>query len=177
MARKKSKLNMIIGIGISVFLGPVLFGGVKAVSGGHHAHTTDIITTTNGPANEQLANKMAAARGWGRAEEDCLDLLWKRETGGTWDTHITDPIVVHGHLAYGIAQAIGHDPDGSHAAVTYEKFLNGTVTQGVTVDDYPSTAANAGDARAQIAWGLGYIASVYGTPCRTWSFEVANNGY
>ena len=29
----------------------------------------------------------------------------------------------------------------------------------------------------QIEWGLGYIKSVYGTPCAAWNFELANNYY
>lgn len=29
----------------------------------------------------------------------------------------------------------------------------------------------------QINWGLGYIKSVYGTPCAAWNFELANNYY
>ncbi len=29
----------------------------------------------------------------------------------------------------------------------------------------------------QIAWGLGYIDDVYGTPCSAWSFKQANNWY
>ena len=29
----------------------------------------------------------------------------------------------------------------------------------------------------QIEWGLGYIKSVYGTPCAAWNFELGNNYY
>lgn len=149
-------------------------GGALKVPAVHHAVTR--VFHSSGPANEQLADKMAAARGWDSTQQGCLNNLWNRETGGTWDTHITDPIVVSGHLAYGIAQAVGHDPGGSAAVNTYEKFLNGS-TRNATVDDYPTRAANAGSARAQINWGLGYIRGAYGNPCAAWSYEVANNGY
>lgn len=33
------------------------------------------------------------------------------------------------------------------------------------------------DPTTQIKWGLGYIKSVYGTPCAAWSFEEANGYY
>ena len=29
----------------------------------------------------------------------------------------------------------------------------------------------------QIKWGLGYIKSIYGTPCGAWNFELANGYY
>ena len=29
----------------------------------------------------------------------------------------------------------------------------------------------------QIAWGLGYIKEIYGTPCGAWAFEEANGYY
>ncbi len=29
----------------------------------------------------------------------------------------------------------------------------------------------------QIKWGLGYIKSIYGSPCAAWSFELSNNYY
>ena len=32
-------------------------------------------------------------------------------------------------------------------------------------------------ARTQIAWGLGYIDSVYGSPCAAWNHSKANNWY
>jgi hypothetical protein len=33
------------------------------------------------------------------------------------------------------------------------------------------------DPATQIRWGLGYIKSVYGTPCNAWAFEEANGYY
>lgn len=178
--KKKKKKDDDSGMfGVVIVAGALLLaagagGGALKVPAVHHAVTR--VFHSSGPANEQLADKMAAARGWGSDQQGCLNRLWDRETGSTWDTHITDPITVNGHLAFGIAQAVGHDPNGSAAVFTYEKFLSGSV-RNATVDDYPTRAANAGSARAQIAWGLGYIGSAYGNPCAAWNYEVANNGY
>lgn len=33
------------------------------------------------------------------------------------------------------------------------------------------------NAATQVAWGLGYISSVYGTPCSAWSHSQAMNWY
>jgi hypothetical protein len=33
------------------------------------------------------------------------------------------------------------------------------------------------DPKTQIIWGLGYIQSVYGTPCGAWSHEEADGYY
>lgn len=39
--------------------------------------------------------------------------------------------------------------------------------------------ANWSDPRVQVRWGLGYIESIYGTPCRAWAHEksVTPNWY
>jgi resuscitation-promoting factor RpfB len=41
--------------------------------------TAAVLSSANG--NEQLANQMAAAAGWGTDEQQCLDDLWTRESG------------------------------------------------------------------------------------------------
>ncbi|MGH3238577.1 MAG: lytic transglycosylase domain-containing protein, partial [Streptosporangiaceae bacterium] len=33
------------------------------------------------------------------------------------------------------------------------------------------------DPATQIRWGLGYIASTYGTPCGAWAHETADGWY
>ena len=33
------------------------------------------------------------------------------------------------------------------------------------------------DPATQIRWGLGYIATTYGTPCAAWSHETADGWY
>jgi hypothetical protein len=37
-----------------------------------------------------------------------------------------------------------------------------------------STGYQPGNARQQIAWGLGYIHDRYGTPCAAWAFETSH---
>lgn len=141
-------------------------------------HTTDI-AVRSGPATERLADSMAASLyGWTGSQKDCLNLLWGRETGGTWDPLITDAITINGHNAFGIAQALHHDPSGTHAVSGVTRhFLDGH-TDKATVDEYPDISANAGNAAAQIRWGLGYIQGTYSTPCGAWNGTNHDaNGY
>ena len=141
-------------------LGSVIKGGkAKGVA-------ADIAVSSS---NERLADSMAASLyGWTGSQASCLNSLWSGETGGTWDPLITDAITVKGHNAFGIAQALDHDPDGTHAVSGVTRhFLDGH-TDVATVDEYPVTSANAGNATAQIKWGLGYIQGKYGTPCGAW---------
>lgn len=131
-------------------------------------------------SNEALANHMAVSYGWtaGNGQTGCLDKLWARETGGTWDPLITDPLSAGpgGPGAFGIAQALDHGGTGTSAVVTIH-YLDGTSVSGVTVNEYPGQAANAGNAAAQIGWGLGDIRDVYGNPCNSWAHEEANGWY
>jgi len=93
----------------------------------------------------QIAAAQAAARGWGSDQTDCLTRLWDGESGWRWDAE--NPY----SGAYGIPQALP-----------------------------PSKMAEAGpdwrtNPATQIAWGLGYIAGRYGTPCQAWSFWQAQS--
>jgi hypothetical protein len=45
------------------------------------------------------------------------------------------------------------------------------------VNQYPNAAANGGDPRAQIAWGMSYIAGRYGNPAKAWQHENQFNWY
>ena len=101
--------------------------------------------------NAALGERMAAARGWTGSQWSCLDALWNRESG--WSN--TTENARSG--AYGIAQALGHGP----------------------TNQYPAGPANPpqSDARAQISWGLRYIAVRYGTPCVAWNHETGWNWY
>ena len=108
------------------------------------------VTTMPGMANERLADRIAAAAGWGPRERVCLDLLWTYESAHTWSPTVANP----GSGAYGIPQAL---PGGKMAAA-------GPDWQG-----NPAT---------QIRWGLKiYIPGRYGSPCGAWSWELANNWY
>ena len=170
---------MLIAAGVLVlFLTHSSLGSI--IKGGHHkAHNVTDIAVSSGPANERLADSMAAASyGWTGSQTTCLNDLWSRETGGTWDSLITDAITISGHNAFGIAQALNHDPGSAHAVSGVTRhFLDGHSDK-ATVDEYPESSANAGNAAAQIRWGLGYIQGKYGTPCGAWNGTNHDaNGY
>ena len=77
----------------------------------------------------------------------CLDSLWREESG--WNVHAENP----GSGAYGIPQAL----PGSKMA-----------SAGPSWQSNPAT---------QIAWGLSYINSTYGSPCAAWAHERAAGWY
>ena len=101
---------------------------------------------SNGPANERLANRMAAARGWDGTQQGCLDKLWTEESAGTWSPTVTDPL----SGAYGIPQALPADKMASAGS------------------DWQTNP------RTQIRWGFDYISGRYGTPCAAWDFEISH---
>ncbi|WP_170062666.1 G5 domain-containing protein [Sediminihabitans luteus] len=98
-------------------------------------------------SNEALGRQMAASRGWGGSQAQCLDSLWTRESG--WDHRAANP----SSGAYGIPQAL---PGSKMGAAGGDWQTN------------PET---------QIAWGLDYIASVYGTPCGAWGHSQSVGWY
>ncbi|MQA85138.1 MAG: hypothetical protein GEV03_11055 [Streptosporangiales bacterium] len=96
-------------------------------------------------ANQELGRRMAAQWGWTGAEWECLNNLWIGES--RWN-----------HLArnddsgaYGIPQALPAEKMRSAGA----DWLTNPATQ--------------------IAWGLDYIASRYGTPCGAWQFWLSQS--
>lgn len=98
--------------------------------------------------NVALGERMAAAAGWTGAQWSCLDALWTRESG--WQAEIWNTA---GSGAYGIPQSL---PAGKMASAGPDWATN------------PAT---------QIKWGLGYIASRYGTPCGAWDHETSAGWY
>lgn len=99
-------------------------------------------------ANERLGMRMAAAAGWDRTQRECLNELWTRESN--WRDNVWN---YQGSGAYGIPQA---RPASKMASVG---------------PDYMT------DPETQVKWGLGYIKSVYGSPCAAWAQETASGGY
>lgn len=94
------------------------------------------------------ARDMAASRyGWGSDQFSCLESLWSKESG--WDYQAYND----SSGATGIPQAL---PGSKMASAG---------------GDWQTNAAT------QIAWGLGYISSVYGTPCSAWSHSQATDWY
>lgn len=143
MARKGSA-----GVKVAV-AGGVIAGLVHLAHGGVIPATLDALTGGQMPANEQLANHMAAAMGWGHRQQQCLDALWTRESAGTWSPTVVNPT----SGAYGIPQSL---PAGKMAAAGSDWRTN---------------------PRTQITWGFGYIRSTYTDPCGAWGHETANNWY
>lgn len=95
---------------------------------------------------------VADARNYARSrlsatEWSCLDALWTRES--SWNPHATNPSTG----AYGIPQALPGSKMGSVAS----DWRDNPVTQ--------------------VRWGLGYIASAYGTACSAWSHSQRYGWY
>lgn len=135
------------------------FGGIAPPSGGSHA------------ANKSIGAMYATTYGWGpgTANWTALDKLWTRESG--WNNRIIN----RSSGAFGIAQFLGHGGANTAATTTVE-YTDGSTAQ-VTVNEYPSKAANAGNAGSQIALGLQYIKATYGNPLAAWAHEEANSWY
>ena len=102
----------------------------------------------NDPAGAQAyASSQLGGHGWGGDQMGCLLKLWNQES--SWMTNATNP----SSGAYGVAQAL-------------------------PPEKYASTGADwLTSYRTQINWGLGYIASRYGSPCGAWDHEVSNKWY
>jgi hypothetical protein len=96
---------------------------------------------------QSVGYNMLASFGFATSQWSCLDQLWNRESG--WVYNATNPT----SGAYGIPQALPADKMASAGA------------------DWLT------DPATQIKWGLGYIKSVYGTPCGAWAHELADGWY
>jgi hypothetical protein len=101
------------------------------------------------PAGAQATAKSIAASqyGWGDDQFGCLVSLWTRESGWNYTSYNADS------GAGGIPQAL---PAEKMASIAPDWQTN------------PAT---------QIAWGLSYIASGYGTPCAAWGHSENYNWY
>jgi hypothetical protein len=108
-------------------------------------------TTGSAPRPSGSPQKIAAAMlgsyGWSSGQLGCLVSLWNVESG--WNVYATNP----SSGAYGIPQAL---PGSKMASAG---------------PDWQS------DAATQIRWGLGYIKSIYGSPCGAWSHEQSDGWY
>lgn len=94
------------------------------------------------------AREMMSTRyGWGDGEFSCLNSLWTKESGWNYQAYNRNG------GATGIPQAL---PGSKMASAG---------------SDWQTNAAT------QIAWGLGYIDSVYGSPCSAWGHSQAMNWY
>jgi resuscitation-promoting factor RpfB len=96
---------------------------------------------------QMIAKQLVTARGWDGTQFGCLVDLWNRESH--WNVHAGNPVTG----AYGIPQAL----PGSKMATAGPDWQDNATTQ--------------------IKWGLGYIASRYGTPCGAWAHSQATGWY
>jgi hypothetical protein len=96
---------------------------------------------------QQIAQRMLGSYGWSASQFSCLQPLWNAESG--WNVSASNTT----SGAYGIPQALPGSKMASAGA------------------DWQTSAAT------QIRWGLGYIRSVYGSPCGAWSHEQAYGWY
>jgi hypothetical protein len=124
-----------------------------ASSGNSSTSTGGGVTTVSAPAPDpgtaqSIAYNMLPSFGFSQSSQwGCLLNIWNRESG--WNYQAENPY----SGAYGIPQAL----PGSKMA-----------SAGADWQTNPAT---------QIKWGLGYIQSIYGTPCGAWNFELANGYY
>jgi hypothetical protein len=99
-------------------------------------------------AAQRTAQQLMPSFGFSVASQwSCLYSLWEQES--TWNVYAENSA----SGAYGIPQSLPGDKMASVAA------------------DWQT------DATTQIKWGLGYISSVYGTPCTAWAHEEAHGYY
>jgi hypothetical protein len=96
-------------------------------------------------AAQEIARLKMASHGWAAGEFPCLVALWNAESGWSWSA--TNP----SSGAYGIPQAL---PGWKMASAGSDWLTN------------PAT---------QITWGMGYIKSVYGSPCRAYDMFRARS--
>ena len=122
-------------------LGTLSSAAEITAAGGNSAEVAQAMVAANIPLTysgedpRSLAKPLAAARGWGDSEFQCLVALWNRESH--WNPYAKNA----SSGAYGIPQAL----PGSKMASAGADWQTNPVTQ--------------------INWGLGYIAGRYGRPC------------
>ncbi len=107
------------------------------------------LAAANTPEGAQaIARQMASSNyGWGSDQFSCLVSLWSKESG--WN---------------------------------YQAFNDSSGATGIPQSLPGSKMASAGsdwetNAATQIAWGLDYISSVYGTPCSAWGHSQSTDWY
>lgn len=127
----------------------------------HKHHKTPVVAATPTPtatyvppppvsmtANQRIAYNMLPSFGFDpKTQFSCLVNLWNRESG--WNQYAQEPT----SGAYGIPQALPASKMASAGA------------------DYMTNPAT------QIRWGLGYIKSVYITPCDAWYHDYTAGWY
>nr|BFF10193.1 hypothetical protein GCM10025699_14960 [Microbacterium flavescens] len=113
------------------------------------AEAARIAAAANTPEGAKAtARSMASANyGWGADQFSCLESLWTKESGWNYQAYNASS------GATGIPQSLPGNKMASAGA------------------DWQTNAST------QIAWGLQYIASAYGTPCSAWGHSQATDWY
>jgi hypothetical protein len=111
------------------------------------AQTRSFVLAAASDRPRDIAQRLAAARGWNGTQWSCLSQLWQRES--MFETTIRNSR----SGAYGIPQAL---PATKMATAGADWRVN------------PVT---------QILWGLSYIGTRYGTPCDAWSYWKRHRSY
>lgn len=120
----------------------------KVVSASSSGSSITLPQITPDPGSAQaIAHDQVIARGWSENDFSCLVELWAHESG--WRVNAGN--VITG--AYGIPQAL----PGSKMASAGDDWMTNPATQ--------------------IAWGLGYIAGRYSSPCGAWDAWSAKGWY
>lgn len=133
--------------------------GATAAAGADSAYQGDL------PAGsaKNTARLLLKKFGWAASEFTALDKLWGTYESG-WNPHARNPT----SGAFGIAQALNHGTSCSAAPDGTNEY---GPEYGLTCAE--AQRANAGSARWQIEWGLGYIQSRYGSPSRALAHELS----
>lgn len=136
--------------------------GVTPGTGEANANAVGQAVASGAAPNQNIGKMLAASYGWSTgAEWNALVQLWDRESG--WDNTVwnggshaaTQPAGSSG--AYGIAQAL-----------PYTKMPKA---------GWPPGYGGTADPTSQIAWGLSYIKSTYGTPSAALAHENSQGWY
>jgi resuscitation-promoting factor RpfB len=118
------------------------------VAEGGGANVATVAAPNDVAQNQADAKELMPSFGFSVSSQwSCLDDIWMRES--TWNVYAENAA----SGAYGIPQSLPADKMATIAS------------------DW------ATDPITQIKWGLGYIQSVYGTPCAAWDHELADGFY
>jgi septal ring factor EnvC (AmiA/AmiB activator) len=132
---------------VNAHAAPTSVTTASANTGGSRTAAVPATTSWTPAAAQATGQAMAAARGWSGSQWSALLSLWNKESG--WRVNASNP----SSGAYGIPQSL---PGGKMASAG---------------GDWQTNAAT------QIAWGLSYIASSYGSPANAWAHSQATNWY
>jgi resuscitation-promoting factor RpfB len=156
MAKMSTKVTGAVAVGL------IMASGLHSQTIQHF--TADLTAVQGGSVSQNitLGEDLAAGRGWTGSQWSCEYTLWDGESG--W-SHYAD------------SRRSGLDPAG--AAVFAYGIPQARPATKMPRSAWPADLGGQSNPRAQIEWGDGYIAAVYGNPCNALAFKRAhgNRGY